>query len=69
MKIVIVKEFKERAELDNYIRTTYGENPDNNKDISIEETEEELTKLMLDENKTVWGIKVRIVAKEKDDGR
>jgi len=59
MKIITIKQFKDRAELDNFIRVTYGEDPVRNSDITIEEGAKELTRLLLSEERTVYGIKVR----------
>jgi len=59
MKIITIKQFKDRAELDNFIRVTYGEDPARNSDITIEEGAKELTRLLLSEDRTVYGVKVR----------
>ena len=63
MKITTIKQFKDREELDNYIKTTHGENPDNNKDILIEDIQENLQALSLDEHKSIHGVKVKLIAK------
>ena len=59
MKISLDRQFETREELDTYVAGTFGENPDKNKALTIEAPQEELTKLMLDDKKTVFGVKVK----------
>ncbi len=58
MKIIIDKQFDTRADLDQYIRTTFGENPENNKQISLEIDAETQVKLQLSEDTTVHGVTI-----------
>ena len=59
MKIIIDKEFVTREDLDQYVRTTFGDNPENNKEISLEMNQESLTKLQLSDKTTIYGVKVK----------
>lgn len=59
MIIKAEKTFGSREELDAYIRTTFGDNPEANKDIILEMPQEELTKLSLSDKVNVFGVKVK----------
>lgn len=59
MKITINKSFAERKDLDDYIRTTFGDDMNANKDVSFESTGENLKQLQLSESSTIWGVKVK----------
>lgn len=65
MKIVVEKELASRAELDAYIRTTFGDDMNANKSIALEIPEEQLTILALSADTTVFGVKVRPIKSDK----
>lgn len=58
MKIVIDKQFDTRADLDQYIRTTFGDNAESNKEVSLEIDAETQGKLQLSEESTIHGITI-----------
>ena len=64
MKIFIEKEFETRSDLDNYIKTTFGDNAEVNKGVTLETDADTLQKLKLDESTSVHGVKV-VEAKEE----
>lgn len=59
MKIVIDKEFETRADLDQYVRVTFGDNTEANKDVSMEMDIATMQKLQLSESTKVHGVKVK----------
>jgi uncharacterized protein YuzE len=63
MKIIIEKQFDTRADLDHYITTTFGENAERNKEVSLEIDADTQTKLQLDEETTVRGVKITTLKK------
>ena len=63
MTIKIEQDFATRADLDSYVRSTFGENPDNNKAITLELTQMELDKLSLSDKTLVYGVKVKVKLK------
>lgn len=62
MKITLNKDFLGRDELDSYIRSQFGEDQLVNKNVSMEISTAEASKLALDENTTVHGVKVTLSA-------
>jgi len=50
--------FKDREELDAYVRSTYGDNAEKNKELTLELTQDEMTKFLLSEKTTVFGAKI-----------
>ena len=59
MKIKLNKTFSSREELDNFVRTSFGEDPIENKDIVLELSPEELASLSLSESSKVYGAKIK----------
>lgn len=60
------KEFKNRTELDDYIRTRFGTDQQKNKEHTLELTADEMTALSLSETDTVFGIVIsKRAAKEE----
>lgn len=59
MKIQISKTFKEREDLDSFVRNNFGEDSNKNKEIVLELSEKELTDLSLSEETSVYGVKIR----------
>ena len=59
MKILVDKEFDTRQDLDQYIRTTFGDNAETNKEVSLEMDQDTLQKLQLSDKSTIYGVKVR----------
>lgn len=62
MKLVIDTDFKSREELDAFIRSRVGDNAQENIKHEVELTPDEATKLALDTNTNVFG--VRVIIKE-----
>lgn len=58
MKIIVEKQFDTRADLDQYIRTTFGDNAENNKEVSLEIDKDTQSKLQLSEDTTVHGVRI-----------
>lgn len=59
MQITISKSFVTRQDLDDYIRTTFGDDVQVNKTVTFQSTAENLKALNLSESSTVWGVKVK----------
>jgi hypothetical protein len=59
MPIIINESFDNRADLDAYIKKTFGDDAEVNKSITIELPQEELSKLLLSEKVTVFGVKIK----------
>ena len=58
-EIKINKSFANREALDSYIKTSFGENAEKNREIIFEAPEEELMRLSLSENVTVHGVRIK----------
>ena len=56
MNIIQAKDYKLRADLENYVRNTFGLTPDKKIDTEIKGTREELALLQLSDKSTFWGI-------------
>lgn len=65
MKIVLEKELATRADLESYIRVTFGEDAVANKAITLEIPEDDLPALALSADTTVFGVKVRPIKSDK----
>lgn len=63
--ITIQKEFKDRHDLDNWVRGHCGVKAENNKEHTLEISAEEMAKLALSENDTVFGVKIKKAEVEK----
>lgn len=64
MKILIDKEFNTREELDSFVRSRFGENQEDNIKHELEITGAEAQKLALDDNTTVYGVRVLVKQEE-----
>jgi len=53
------KIFNSRDDLDAHIRSRYGDDSNKNKDITLEMSTEEMSKLSLSEKNTVYGVKIK----------
>lgn len=60
MKITIDTEFEKREDLDAFVRSRLGDNASENIKHEIELSEGEATKLALDKNTKVFGVRVLI---------
>lgn len=58
VKIIVNKEFANRADLDDFVRTRFGTNPEANAMHSIEGTPADLATLGLSEDSTVFGVRI-----------
>ena len=61
MKITHDKQFKDRAELEAFVRTRFGDDVKENKDSEIELTQEEADKFLLSDKTTVFGVKCKVL--------
>ena len=59
MRILIEKTFEDRETLENYIRTSFGEDPEKNREITIELPQATMDSFLLDETTTIYGVRVR----------
>lgn len=59
MKITVNKEFASRKELENYVRVTFGENEEKNKEISLDVSAEEAEKMLVDDSTLIHGVKIK----------
>ncbi len=64
-KITINREFRDRTDLDEFVRSRLGSDAQKNSDHVIEASAEELTKLGLSESTTVFGVRV-VTSKKKE---
>lgn len=64
--IRVEKTFKDRGELDAYVRSTFGTEQVQNKDITLEIEEDKLKELSLSEDVTVYGVKIKKIKVEED---
>ncbi len=58
MDIRINKTFASRDELDSYVKSRFGDDPNKNIDVVMELSTDEMKKLSLDESTTVHGVRV-----------
>lgn len=65
MKISINKIFDTRDDLDKYVRSTFGEDPTANADVSLELSADEMSSLALDETTLVHGVRVTATDSEE----
>lgn len=65
MRIVVEQDFKNRDELDTFVRSRFGDNSEVNKNIVLEIEEENMTALSLSESTTVHGVRVQKIVKAK----
>jgi len=61
-EIIKIEDFKNRSDLDSYIRAEYGDNLNENLnlDVEIQGKREELKRLYLTDKSRIWGIRCRI---------
>lgn len=62
--ITLTKEFKDRHELENWVRGHCGTRADKNTEHTLELSPEEMTKLSLGESDTVFGVRIQKAAAE-----
>lgn len=64
-QITIRKEFKDRVDLDNWVRGHCGVKAENNTEHGLELSTEEMEKLSLSEKDTVFGVRIQKATEEK----
>ena len=57
--ITIQREFKDRHDLDNWVRGHCGVKADVNKEHTLELSPEEMTKMAVTESDTIFGVKIK----------
>jgi cupin superfamily acireductone dioxygenase involved in methionine salvage len=58
IKITLSKDVDTREELDNFVRTNFGEDHEKNREVTLEANSETLQKLNLSEDTTVFGVRI-----------
>jgi hypothetical protein len=69
VKIVVNRTFANRGDLDDFVRTRFGDNRDANAKHTIEASTEELTALGLSADTTVFGVRVVATSIDTEGGQ